>query len=195
MEDEDSPLDLLDRKALGNISSSKPARRQQPSKQKGKVNIDGKLVIGTGDSDDDDPMAMDFDADGKSNGKEISLEGGINAYVDAIKGRDAVQRGRGGRLKFSNKREKPANGDVMEVAEDAAKSQKPAKVVRFSEGRDGRGGRLRGGRASGSGRGGMNGKRTDPKSQRRGLGMAKVSGGRVMKGSGEKGRKVGRGGR
>lgn len=195
MEDEDSPLDLLDRKALGNISSSKPARRQQPSKQKGKVNIDGKLVIGTGDSDSDDPMAMDFDADGKSNGKEISLEGGINAYVDAIKGRDAVQRGRGGRLKFSNKREEAANGDAMDVDEDGAKSEKPAKTIRFSDGRGGRGGRLRGGRADGSGRGGMNGRRTDPKSQRRGLGMAKVSGGRVAKGGGTKERKVGRGGR
>merc|ERR1712093_302340 len=28
-------------------------------------------------------------------------EGGVGAYVKALKGRDAVQRGRGGRLKFS----------------------------------------------------------------------------------------------
>lgn len=198
MEDEDSPLDLLDRKALGNISSSKPVRPQPASKRKGKVNVDGKLVIGTGDSDDD-PMAMDFDGDGKSNGEEISLEGGINAYVDAIKGRDAVQRGRGGRLKFSNKREKAEKGDAMDVdgEEQEAKPERPAKAVRFGSGGDRRGagmGRSRGS-GSGSGRGGMNGRRVDPKSQRRGLGMAKVSGGRVVKGPGRKDRKMGRGGR
>lgn len=123
VEDSDEPLDLLDRKALGHISTSRPVPSKAPPKtrKQNKVNIDGKLIIGGGgnntddddDNDDDgDAMALDHDHDpitGKTavNGEEdVSLEAGINAYVDAIRGRDAVRRGRGGRLKFSNKREK-----------------------------------------------------------------------------------------
>lgn len=195
MEDEESPLDLLDKRALGNISSSKPAWPHQASRRKGKVNIDGKLVIGTSDSEDDkDSIAMGFDAGGKTgNGEEISLEGGINAYVDAIKGRDAVQRGRGGRLKFSNKRVKSGDEDVMDIDEVAANQERPAKAVPFGKNRDRRGRTVARTNGRSTGAGGLNGRRIDPKSQRRGLGMAKVSEGRVIKGPVKKGRKLEKG--
>jgi ribosomal RNA-processing protein 12 len=167
VEDEGEPLDLLDRRALANISSTKPLKQRMPSKTKAKVDLDGKLLLG-GDSDDDE-MIIDTPADKAD-------EGGVDAYVSAIKGRDAVQRGRGGRLKFSNKRSKDED-DEMDVDEDDIRAVKK-KIGANS--RDGfRGDRGRGG-FRGSGRGGIaNG--------RRGLGEGKrhesVGGqrGRVMK--------------
>ncbi|KAI4112799.1 MAG: hypothetical protein LQ345_006106, partial [Seirophora villosa] len=96
VEDPDEPLDLLDRSALGRISSRKPvvvprtARAQQ-------VDVDGKLVFGSPAGDVDVAMAVDQNGDLGDGG---TLEGGIGAYVEAISGRDAVRRGRGGRLKF-----------------------------------------------------------------------------------------------
>lgn len=192
-EDTDEPLDLLDRKSLAHISSRKPQpTKSAPTKQrKNKIDLDGKLVFGGNDDvdDSDNAMALDFDADGDN--ADVSLEGGINAYVDAIKGRDAVQRGRGGRLKFSNKREK-SNGDGMDVDDDEGDA-KGKKKVRFSDGVGNGGGakvvkgdsRTRGsGKSFARGRGGI-GKRVE----RRGLGGRSsggggggVRGGRVMKG-------------
>ncbi|KAL9130383.1 MAG: hypothetical protein Q9175_007034 [Cornicularia normoerica] len=199
-EDADEPLDLLDRKSLANISSQKPmATKQAPAKQrKNKTDLDGKLVFddAADGNDDDDPMALDFNGPNVSD--EMTLEGGINAYVDAIRGRDAVQRGRGGRLKFSNKRKKSnGNGDTMDVNDDddgdngrAAKkvngSGGARKEVRFA---DARGGKDQGSRNGGmSGRGGRRGREGSigSKVQRRGLSGAKVRGGRVMKGGGRR---------
>ena len=138
-EDADEPLDLLDRKSLANISSRKPQATKpiHGKLRKSKTDLDGKLVFNDVDNDDDDDdgddaMALDFEG----NGEEISLEGGINAYVDAIKGRDAVQRGRGGRLKFSNKRERAqsnGNGNDMDFDGDDGAGASSGKKVRFSE--------------------------------------------------------------
>lgn len=197
-EDADEPLDLLDRKSLANISSRKPiATKQAPAKQrKNKTDLDGKLIFNDdGDANgDDDPMGLGFN--GPDVNDEMTLEGGINAYVDAIRGRDAVQRGRGGRLKFSNKREKPnGNGDNMDVDDEGDGGRAAKKVnggggarkeVRFA---DARGGNDQGGRNGGmSGRGGLRGRGggIGSKMQRRGLGGAKVRGGRVMKGGGRR---------
>ena len=202
-ENADEPLDLLDRKSLANISTRKPATtKQAPAKQRrNKMDLDGRLVFNEdGDANDDDPMGLD--STGPNVTDQTSLEGGINAYVDAIRGRDAVQRGRGGRLKFSNKREK-ANGpgDNMDIDGDddggRAVNKKvngngggegARKQVRFAESRDGdrnashqsgRGGLK--GRRGGAGAGGTS---IAGKVQRRGLGGAKVKAGRVMKGGG-----------
>lgn len=201
-EDADEPLDLLDRKSLANISSRKPqATKQIPSKQrKNKTDLDGKLVFNDNDADDDDDaMALDFDGP-NANGEEVSLEGGINAYVDAIKGRDAVQRGRGGRLKFSNRRESKREGDGMEVDDDGDDGKRARssngvggkKNVRFVDAKRGNemkggkearnGDRVRGsGKGFARGRGGI-GKRGD----RKGLGVGRVRGGRVSKGGGRR---------
>ena len=168
IEDEDEPLDLLDRKALANISSTKPVKIKQPptTKSKAKTDMDGKLLLGADDddSDDDDAEMLDFGADGDlaTGAKEPgdgTLEGGINAYVDAIKGRDAVQRGQRGKLKFSNKKSKNARGgrDEMEIDENDVGRKVSAKHTK--------------GQANGGG-------------QRKGLGIGKTRGGRVVKGSG-----------
>lgn len=169
VEDEDEPLDLLSKKALGNISSTKPLRqRQQPTKRTAaRTNEDGKLVLG--DSDDEGGIKfkkstnnndVDMDLDNDDN---IGLEAGINAYVDAIRGRDAAQRGQRNKLKFSNKRTK--DDDDMDMEDDGADAAAAAADARKAKS------------GSGLGRGGA-------KTQRRGLGVEKQRGpsGRVEKG-------------
>jgi ribosomal RNA-processing protein 12 len=184
VEDEDEPLDLLDRKALANISSTKPLKQRMPGKTKAKVDLDGKLLLG-GDSDDD-AMVIDTPGDGKVG------EGGVDAYVSAIKGRDAVRRGRGGRLKFSNKRSKDDDEEEMDVDEDDVQVVKK-KIGGDSRGAPGRD-RGRGGHRGGSGRGGIaSGRRGLGEGKRHGSGGGggggRGNGGRVMKSS------RGRGGR
>ena len=193
-EDPSEPLDLLDRKSLAHISSRKPLPKPSLSlkhnNRNTKTDADGKLVFGDAD-DEDDAMALDFDEKGDG-----SLEQGINAYVDAIRGRDAVQRGRGGRLKFSNKKEKGGGGATMDVDDvdgdgdgDEGKG-KGEKRVRFSSDGLGRGKeRMRGsGKSFARGRGGI-ARRVDRRalgSGRSGGGGMKmgVRGGRVVKGGG-----------
>lgn len=179
VEDPDEPLDLLSRKAFGHISSTKP--HHQPLKSASRLrnqiqtNPDGKFIFGP--DADDDIMVIDTenggkdDRDGQSKG---SLEAGINAYVDAIRGRDAVQRGRGGRLKFSNRREKEGRADDEGVDDEKKKSLKGEKARERERERSGKG--TIGGRRGG----GMKGQ----KQQRRGLGVGKVRDGRVGKGKG-----------
>ncbi|OBT74284.1 hypothetical protein VF21_07374 [Pseudogymnoascus sp. 05NY08] len=180
VEDEEEPLDLLDRRALANISSTKPLKQRAAAGRKAaKTDLDGKLILGE-DSDEDDKMVIDTG--------DKDEEGGVGAYVNALKSRDAAQRGRGGKLKFSNKRDK--NDDEMDV--DDEDIQQVKKQI-GGDRRDSRGGgRGRGGDRGGrgSGRGGF--------PQRRGLGEEKRSGpsgdgGRVMKSP--RGRGGGRGGR
>lgn len=199
-EDADEPLDLLDRKSLANLSSRKPqATKLVPNQQrKNKTNLDGKLVFNDKDHDDDDDDTMALDPNGP--GEEVSLEGGINAYVDAIKGRDAVQRGRGGRLKFSNRRERGGGGDGMDVDDGdgdvgkrvgAGAGAGGKKNVRFLdvkggvEGKGGKGERVRGsGKGFARGRGGGGAVRKGGERERKGVGGGRVRGGRVGKGGG-----------
>ncbi|KAL8990284.1 MAG: hypothetical protein Q9177_001021, partial [Variospora cf. flavescens] len=96
VEDPDEPLDLLDRSALGRITSRQPPAKQRRNNTKAKVDLDGKLVFGPDDDHDDDDggdaMAVDSRNDKKEEPGDGTLEGGINAYVEAIRGKDAVQR-------------------------------------------------------------------------------------------------------
>ena len=172
VEDSDSPLDLLDRKSLANISSTKPVQifnndeARRGKKRKTRTDPGGKLIFGEGGDDgegDDDAMMLDFDKEGhhssqarstrdgngRGEGDEGDLEGGINAYVDAIKGKDAVQRGQGGRLKFSNRRENDHNGkgkkkgDEMDIDDAPAHEGKGGNVQKWNNGvgeRNSRGG-------------------------------------------------------
>jgi ribosomal RNA-processing protein 12 len=190
-EEEDEPLDLLDRRALANISSTKPLKQRLPpaKRTKAKVDLDGKLLLG-GDSDDGDDDAMMIDT-AAENGAED--EGGVGAYVKALKGRDAVQRGRGGRLKFTNKRDKDED-EEMDVDESDVKTIR--KTIGSGERgffRGGRGDRGRG--RGGSGRGGIaNGRRglgeekRHGSSENRGRGRY-GGGGRVMKSPRGRGRR------
>jgi ribosomal RNA-processing protein 12 len=171
VEDEDEPLDLLDKKALGHISTSKPVKTRQPpqQKKKAKTDLDGKLVF----DGDGNAETMDDGVDATAD-DSMDLESGINAYVAAIKGRDAgVRKGRAGKIKFSNKRasndDGEDDGDAMEVDVEEARRA----LARGGLG----GGKQRGG-ASFKGRGGgMKAARM----QRRGLGSEKTRGARVVK--------------
>ncbi|KAI7370382.1 NUC173-domain-containing protein [Hortaea werneckii] len=121
VEDEDEPLDLLDKRAFGNVSSTKPAARRSSvaeggAQKKAKMDLDGKLVFDE-ESDEDDEL-MDFDDQGMVNGREPgdgSLEGGINAYVNALKGEGAGRKGQKGKLKFKQKDIGGDDGDEMEI--------------------------------------------------------------------------------
>jgi ribosomal RNA-processing protein 12 len=121
----------------------------------------------------DDSQMLDLENDG-----EIGLEDGINAYVAAIKGRDSAKRGRGGKLKFSNRKSKDDvdDGDEMEIdAEDVVKAMKKAQQ---SGGQ--RGDRSRGGGGRGGGRGGG---MKNARMNRKGLGAERTRDGRVGKSS------------
>lgn len=124
LEDDEEPLDLLDKKALANISSTKPPKPRKPSKSKAaKFDLDGKLVLGDdGNADADPDAAMEVD-------KPPTESAGVGAYVAALKGRDAAKRGRGGKLKFSNKRSEKDDDeeDTLDLNEGEATALK-AKV-------------------------------------------------------------------
>ena len=166
--------------------------------------MDGKLVFREPKNDgDDDGMILDTAAqNGNAEG------GGVDAYVSAISGRDAVQRGRGGRLKFNTKREKNrgaggGDGEEMDIDNaDDAEGKEAGKKVRFADGR-GVNGRLdrsgRGGRGGGERRGGVSfkagaarggrgggGGGISKRVERRSLGGGKVRGGRVGKAGGRR---------
>lgn len=165
---ESNPLDLLAPDALASISSTKPSVRflsgPKTKKHAARVDSEGKLLLGTDGAvatattttttgrDQDGDTSMDTAADND----------GVDAYLTAVGGPDAVRRGQKGRLKVSQSGvgKRAAGGDEMDVdtgGEEAA-----------AGGRGGRGGRGGGGASSG----------------RRGLGMPKTpaaSGGRVEK--------------
>ncbi|KAF2829926.1 NUC173-domain-containing protein [Ophiobolus disseminans] len=172
IEDEDEPLDLLSKTALGNISSTKPLRqRKQPQKIKARTDMDGKLILGDSDSDDapkskkssrskdDEDVLMDIDD------QNTTLEAGINAYVDAIRGRDAAQRGQKGKLKFSNKKSNDDDDDDEMDMDDGGKEAQWQQVRKAKSG-------------PGMGRGGL-------KNGRPGLGAVKQKGGNVSDGGGK----------
>jgi ribosomal RNA-processing protein 12 len=181
MEDEDEPLDLLDKKALGNISSSLPLsrRRMEPKKRKAKLDLDGKLVLGN-----DESTTMQVEA--TTSGADADGTNSLNAYVQAIKGGNAARKGQRGKLKFSNKpgRERDDNDDdwdEMQVDGETVRV-KDVKVAARSrqpqQQQQPRANKMMKGRAQGKG-GGMMAARA----QRRGLGQEKTRGGRIMKGS------------
>ncbi|KAH7179590.1 NUC173 domain-containing protein [Fusarium flagelliforme] len=156
VEDDDEPLDLLDKKALANISSTKPVKMRKPQRTKAKFDLDGKLILG---KDDDDEMEVD------DPNPEAS---GVGAYVAALKGKDVAKRGRGGKLKFSNRRTNDDDDEDFEMDDNDVAAVKS----RISPGRDrgNRGGfRGRGGRGGKSGRGGI-------AAGRKGLGVEKRHG-------------------
>ncbi|KAL6901345.1 NUC173 domain-containing protein [Trichoderma evansii] len=170
VEDDDEPLDLLDKKALASISTTKPVKLRKPQRTKAKVDLDGKLILGK--DDDEDEGAMEVDQPENS---------GVGAYVAAIKGRDAAKRGRGGKLKFSNKRSRDGeDGDEMDD-DDAAAVKNSISPGRDRGGRGrGRGGPMRGGGRGGRGGGGSFGGPRSGKggiaAGRRGLGSEKRHG-------------------
>ncbi|ETS79544.1 hypothetical protein PFICI_09397 [Pestalotiopsis fici W106-1] len=150
MEDEDEPLDLLDKKALASISSTKPVKMRKAGRTKAKTDMDGKLILGQ--DDEDDAMVMDAPAEGG--------DSGVGAYVAALRGKDAARRGQRGRLKFSNKhRNQDDDDDEMEVDERDMAAIKHTVNKAHGGDRGGRGGRGGWGGGRGGGRGGWGGGR------------------------------------
>lgn len=160
VEDEDEPLDLLDKRSFGNISSTKPLPKksgQGSKRMKAEMDLDGKLLIND-ESSINERSGGDKDIN-MVNDEDMSLEAGINAYVQAIRGKDAAQRGQKGKLKFSNKRRKDDDGD-MDMDDEMDIGKKLKDLQPRSPGRgDSRGGSMKGSR-----------------SERRGLGIVKTAG-------------------
>ncbi|KAG6040595.1 hypothetical protein E4U41_007789 [Claviceps citrina] len=173
IEDEDEPLDLLDKKALASISSTKPSRLRKPTRtSKPKVDLDGKLILGQ-DSDNDDPDGMDID--------HPEPASGVGAYVAALKGKDAAKRGRGGKLKFSNRRSSNDDDDDADPDDRTHRMDTDDALALKSKISPGRGPRGRGagprGRGRGSARaGGGRSGRGGIAAGRRGLGVDKRHG-------------------
>ena len=165
VEDDDEPLDLLDRKALGKISSTRPLKAPSlpKGKKKARTDEDGKLVF-----NDDEELEDEDMLDPEQDIGDGSLEGGINAYVAAIRGRDAARRGQRGKIKFSNRR-KGFEEDDLEVDEDEVVGAMKKLQTRDNP------------RGMNRPRGGARAGMQKARMQRRGLGMDKTRGGRVDK--------------
>ncbi|EPE07793.1 pre-rrna processing protein rrp12 [Ophiostoma piceae UAMH 11346] len=185
IEEDGEPLDLLDKKAMASISSTKPVKMRKPTKGKAKFNEDGKLILG-GNSDDEQE-------NGGGDGMDVDEEGGgsgVNAYMAAVSGKDVAKRGLRGKLKWSNKRGQ-GDGDDEEMDDGGASAIK-SRIDRSSGDRGGRGrgggGRGSGGRGHGHSRSGSGrvslGRRGLGEEKRRGSGGGgggASGGGRVAK--------------
>lgn len=111
-DEDDEPLDLLDPKSMGSISSRKLGRLRDSNeprkKAKAKVNEDGKLIFG-GAEDSENSADADISMSGQEQGGPS-----INAYLDAVSGADAVRRGQKGRLKVKSGMQKKSKQDTRE---------------------------------------------------------------------------------
>lgn len=129
IEDEDEPLDLLDRKSLANISSTRPLKPRGPKAKKtpAKYNDDGKLVLA--DSDDEYAATKSKgskkqkDADGDLE-MDLDAQAGVDAYVEAVAGKNAFRRGQGGKVKFSNKRAREGDAEMEDGEDEGEKKGK-----------------------------------------------------------------------
>jgi len=176
-EEADEPLDLLDRKSIGNISSTRPQRTRigdvrKSATTKARTNSDGKLVFGG--EGNNDAERNDEDA-GMSTG--LAPADGVSAYAQAITGKDAFVRGQRGRVKYSNKRGRHNGGD----GGDGDSGDEEMEVDTED----------RGGKGVYSSGGGGGGKKKAGKemSGRKGLGVKSVREGRVGKSPRRKGRR------
>ncbi|PWY71617.1 putative pre-rRNA processing protein Rrp12 [Aspergillus heteromorphus CBS 117.55] len=110
---EDNPLDLLGPNALANISTTKPSVRflntgpGSRKKRNAKFDSDGRLILG--DDSEDVDMSAGLDQNGG--------ESGINAYVQAVSGPDAVRRGQRGKFRMAQAQKKKGSDD-MDVDDD-----------------------------------------------------------------------------
>lgn len=114
---EDNPLDLLAPDALANISTTKPSVRflntgpgSKTHRRRAKTDSSGKLLLG---DDNNNEEKQDTEMSG---GLPSQPGDGINAYLAAVTGPDAIRRGQKGKIKFSQK-SKPGE-DSMDVDDD-----------------------------------------------------------------------------
>ncbi|EFX06489.1 pre-rRNA processing protein [Grosmannia clavigera kw1407] len=156
IEEEGEPLDLLDRKAMASISSTRPVKLRKPNKGKARFNADGKLVLDGASGSD----GMDVDQEEGDGGSS-----GVNAYMAAMTGKDVPKRGFRGKLKWSNKKGQGDGDDDDDGMTDADAAGIKSKLDKSPGGRrgdrqsfrGGGGGRGRGGSQRGGGGGGDRG--------------------------------------
>ncbi|CAK7218735.1 pre-rRNA processing protein [Sporothrix curviconia] len=170
IEEEGEPLDLLDRKAMASISSTRPMKMRKPNQGKAKYNVDGKLILGESSTSNTDAGVDGMDIDGDA---AATAESGINAYMAAVSGKDVAKRGFRGKLKWSNK--KGQGGDDDDDMDDNDAAAIKARL-NPSGGRSPRGGG-RGGRGGNGGRGHSRSGSGRVSFGRRGLGEEKRKGG------------------
>ncbi|KAL1887437.1 pre-rRNA processing protein [Sporothrix stenoceras] len=148
IEEKGEPLDLLDRRAMASISSTRPMKARKPAPGKAKFNVDGKLVLGEGAAENGSGNLDGMDIDQEDGGAS-----GVNAYMSAVSGKDVAKRGFRGKLKWSNKRGQGVDDEDAMDEDDAAaikaKLDKSPGGSRVSP----RGGGDRGGRGGNNGRG------------------------------------------
>ena len=111
VEDDAEPLDLLAPNAIANVSSKKTVQFGKNAKlghrPKATVNEDGKLVFGgprNGKTED----RMDVENGGGTN------VGGVDAYVDAVSGPNALKRGQRGSFKVNSANQRSSQEDLDE---------------------------------------------------------------------------------
>lgn len=146
---ESNPLDLLAPDALASISTTKPSVRFLASKDKrrsARVDEDGKLLLGNSgrNNSNDNDTTMD-DANNPESGA------GVNAYVTAVGGSDAVRRGQKGRLKVGQGKKTAGAGNEMDI-DSGDEKQVGSTVGGGRSGRRGLGMPKASGSGSGSGR-------------------------------------------
>ena len=127
VEDEDDPLDLLDEKALGRISSIRPTRMRnkshtvaEPSKDP-----DGKLYLGI--ESDEEADVMEFGSKGQL--ENNSSRNDFDAYL-AAKEENMAKRGHRGMLKFSNRQSKQTLDEDIDLDDKNLMRRKRVKAAR-----------------------------------------------------------------
>lgn len=121
VEGEDDPLDLLDRKSLAHISTTRPQKAGilRKKQTKAKFNEDGKLILGDGEDEDTVPVGAPADDDGDL---DMTRGGGVDAYVEAVSGKNAYARGQKGKVKFSNRRAREGDQE-MDLDDDDVEAE------------------------------------------------------------------------
>ncbi|KAN0061991.1 pre-rRNA processing protein [Thecaphora frezii] len=132
MEDDDEPMDLLDRSAAVRITARNPNakadRRRKPGQDAAKFALDeatGRLLINESD-DDSGPSAADMLA--AADGGEVDVVGAGRAYLDKDRGRDGFKMTRGGAVKF-NKNNKRSREQDRELEEEQIATEEAAEAA------------------------------------------------------------------
>ncbi|KAK9434055.1 NUC173 domain-containing protein [Lipomyces doorenjongii] len=119
----EDPLDLLDKKALARISSTKPTApvNMKSRQSKIKTTASGKMLV---DDEEAGKKATDPDSEMLEQLAAQAAEANpINAYVDAVK--NGPVRGQRNKLKFKNKRRRDEDSD--EDMKEVRKTHRRAK--------------------------------------------------------------------
>ncbi|ORX63932.1 NUC173-domain-containing protein [Basidiobolus meristosporus CBS 931.73] len=128
-EDHEGPLDFLDRRAVSQVTSTKPSKRTQQLKSVGanfKATDDGRLMIDES-SDDSEEEPVELTAEQKA------LREAESNYLEAMTSKEGYTRV-GNRIKFSNKRRGNEDDFPEEDDDTPARPQAQGKKRRGKDG-------------------------------------------------------------